>query len=53
MDKFLDKLEEVENEDDEEENVQDVNEALKGDNQYWKTRNKASEIQNLKEDEED
>lgn len=50
MDKFLDKLEEVEDDD---EDVQDVNKALKGDNQYWKTRNKASEIQNLKEDEED
>ena len=55
-DSLLDALDEISNSDDEEESdsdAQDVNDALGGNEAYWKSRNQTKKVQKALQDSED
>lgn len=57
-DSLLDALDEISDSDDEEENddsadAQDVNEALGGNESYWKSRNQTKKVQKAVQNDED
>ena len=56
-DSLLDALDEISNDDEKEEkdseaDVQDVNEALGGNESYWKSRNRANKVQKALQDDD-
>ena len=55
-DSLLDALDEISNDDEKEENdsdAQDVNEALGGNESYWKSRNQTKKVQKAVQNDED